>query len=87
MGIHKLPQIELYCSDNFIFKNQLSNIISKAKFKFLCCVLHLSINDKDLVDNDQKNENDVIFDNNEENDEKQMKKMKAMTQDIKFYGI
>ena len=61
MGIHKLPQIELYWSDNFIFKNQLPKIISKAKFKFLCCALHLPINDKDLGDNDEKNENDDIF--------------------------
>ena len=49
IGIHKLPQIELYLSDNFIFKNQLPNIISKAKFKFLYCALNLPINDKDLA--------------------------------------
>ena len=86
MGIHKLPQIKLYWSDNFIFKNQLPNIISKAKFKFLYCALPLPINDKDLGDN-EKNENDDIFDNNEEDDEKTIEKNESNDQDIKFYGI
>ena len=78
MGIHKLPQIELYWSDNFIFKNQLPNIISKAKFKFLCCALHLPINDKDLGDNDEKNKNDIFLIIMKRMMKKPMKKMKKI---------
>ena len=73
MGIHHLPQIDLYWSEKILFQNQLPSIIIKNRFKMICHALHLPIKDYDLESNienaeiEMKEENDL--DDNDESDE------------------
>ena len=50
MGALKLPNIKNYLENSFIFGNNLTKIISKNIFKFLCSVLHLPVSDGDKVE-------------------------------------
>ena len=41
MGIHKLPTIDSYWKDNFVFKNKIPMIMTKIYLKLLNSSLHL----------------------------------------------
>ena len=59
MGIHRLPQIELYWNEKLLFQNQLPSIITKNRFKMLCHGLHLPIKDYDLESNIENDEIEI----------------------------
>ena len=74
MWIHKLPQIDNYYNNSFIFSNNIPSIISKNYFKLISFGLRINIKDTDLLSNEflsEDKEDKEINSDKELNDEKE----------------